>query len=89
MGYQSVCVVFFVMNCVVASQPLYLILCSFICSAILSVLPCSITNLQTELSLVCEERDKLTQELKRTPELIDKTLADLKEQCEHPHNTLP
>ncbi|KAE8287857.1 Coiled-coil alpha-helical rod protein 1 Alpha-helical coiled-coil rod protein [Larimichthys crocea] len=42
----------------------------------------SITNLQTELSLVCEERDKLTQELKRTPELIDKTLADLKEQYE-------
>ncbi|KAI3373565.1 hypothetical protein L3Q82_022153, partial [Scortum barcoo] len=42
----------------------------------------SITNLQTELSLVCEERDKLTQELKRTPELIDKALADLKEQYE-------
>nr|XP_046266739.1 coiled-coil alpha-helical rod protein 1 [Scatophagus argus] len=42
----------------------------------------SITNLQTELSLVREERDKLTQELKRTPELIDKTLADLKEQYE-------
>ncbi|XP_070773896.1 coiled-coil alpha-helical rod protein 1 [Enoplosus armatus] len=42
----------------------------------------SITNLQTELSLVCEERDKLTQELKRTPELIEKALADLKEQHE-------
>ncbi|XP_068455821.1 coiled-coil alpha-helical rod protein 1 [Clinocottus analis] len=42
----------------------------------------SITNLQTELSVVCEERDKLTQELKRTPELIEKTLADLKEQYE-------
>ncbi|XP_042355314.1 coiled-coil alpha-helical rod protein 1 isoform X2 [Plectropomus leopardus] len=42
----------------------------------------SITNLQTELSLVCEERDKLTQELKRTPELIEKALADLKEQYE-------
>lgn len=64
----------------VASPPLR----SFICSAILSLLPCSITNLQTELSLVCEERDKLTQELKRTPELIEKALADLKEQCEHP-----
>ncbi|XP_040006815.1 coiled-coil alpha-helical rod protein 1 isoform X2 [Xiphias gladius] len=42
----------------------------------------SITNLQTELSLVCEERDKLTQELRRTPELIEKALADLKEQYE-------
>ncbi|XP_074529279.1 coiled-coil alpha-helical rod protein 1 [Halichoeres trimaculatus] len=42
----------------------------------------SITNLQTELSLVCEERDKLTQELKRTPALIEKALADLKEQYE-------
>ncbi|XP_030010956.1 coiled-coil alpha-helical rod protein 1 isoform X2 [Sphaeramia orbicularis] len=42
----------------------------------------SIRNLQTELSLVCEERDKLTQELKRTPELIEKALADLKEQYE-------
>ncbi|KAM9846387.1 coiled-coil alpha-helical rod protein 1 [Aulostomus maculatus] len=39
-------------------------------------------SLQTELSLVCEERDKLTQELKRTPELIEKALADLKEQYE-------
>ncbi|KAF1378733.1 hypothetical protein PFLUV_G00193580 [Perca fluviatilis] len=42
----------------------------------------SLTNIQTELSLVCEERDKLTQELKRTPELIGKALADLKEQYE-------
>ncbi|GAA6233023.1 coiled-coil alpha-helical rod protein 1 [Lates japonicus] len=42
----------------------------------------SITNLQTELSLVCEERDKLTQELKRTPELIEKALTDLREQYE-------
>ncbi|XP_029374587.1 coiled-coil alpha-helical rod protein 1 [Echeneis naucrates] len=42
----------------------------------------SITNLQTELSLVCGERDKLAQELKRTPELIEKALADLKEQYE-------
>ncbi|XP_051257324.1 coiled-coil alpha-helical rod protein 1 isoform X1 [Dicentrarchus labrax] len=42
----------------------------------------NITKLQTELSLVCEERDKLTQELKRTPELIEKALADLKEQYE-------
>lgn len=72
----------FVMHCAVASLPLS----SFICSATLSVLPCSITNLQTELSLVCEERDKLTQELKRTPELIEKSLTDLKEQCEHPYN---
>lgn len=32
---------------------------------------------------MCEERDKLTQELKRTPELIEKALADLKEQREH------
>ncbi|XP_033969832.1 coiled-coil alpha-helical rod protein 1 [Trematomus bernacchii] len=42
----------------------------------------STTDLQTELSLVCEERDKLTQELKRTPELIERALADLKEQYE-------
>ncbi|KAF3705921.1 Coiled-coil alpha-helical rod protein 1 Alpha-helical coiled-coil rod protein [Channa argus] len=42
----------------------------------------SFTNLQTELSLVNEERHKLTQELKRTPELIEKALADLKEQYE-------
>ncbi|XP_041656623.1 coiled-coil alpha-helical rod protein 1 isoform X2 [Cheilinus undulatus] len=42
----------------------------------------SITNLQMELSLVRDERDKLTQELKRTPELIMKALADLKEQYE-------
>ncbi|XP_041864972.1 coiled-coil alpha-helical rod protein 1 isoform X2 [Melanotaenia boesemani] len=42
----------------------------------------SITNLKIEHSLVCEERDKLTQELKRTPELIEKALADLKEQYE-------
>lgn len=75
------------MHCAVASVPLCLTLCSFICSAILSVLPCSITNLQTELSLVCEERDRLTQELKRTPELIEKTLSDLREQCEHPYNS--
>ncbi|KAK9536345.1 hypothetical protein VZT92_006133 [Zoarces viviparus] len=42
----------------------------------------SITNLQTELSAVCKERDELTHELKRTPELIQKALADLKEQYE-------
>ncbi|KAM6912036.1 coiled-coil alpha-helical rod protein 1 [Lycodopsis pacificus] len=42
----------------------------------------SITNLQTELSAACVERDELTQELKRTPELIQKALADLKEQYE-------
>ncbi|XP_034745829.1 coiled-coil alpha-helical rod protein 1 isoform X2 [Etheostoma cragini] len=42
----------------------------------------SLTNLQTELSSVCEERDKLSRELKRTPELIEKALADLKEQYE-------
>lgn len=53
------------------------------CMCIWCILPCSITNLRTELTLVCEERDKLTQELKRTPGLIDKTLADLREQCEH------
>ncbi|XP_069581637.1 coiled-coil alpha-helical rod protein 1 isoform X1 [Brachyistius frenatus] len=42
----------------------------------------SFRNLQKDHSLVCEERDKLTQELKRTPELIEKALADLKEQYE-------
>lgn len=73
----------FVMHC---ASP-FLPVCLFICSAILCVSPCSITNLQTELRLVCEERDKLTQELKRTPELIDKSLAHLKEQCEHPYNS--
>lgn len=36
---------------------------------------------------MCEERDKLTQELKRTPELIEKTLADLKEKCEYSYNS--
>uniref|UniRef100_A0A8C6U2Z5 Coiled-coil alpha-helical rod protein 1 n=1 Tax=Neogobius melanostomus TaxID=47308 RepID=A0A8C6U2Z5_9GOBI len=41
-----------------------------------------IRNLQTELQLVSEERDKLTLELKRTPELIEKALSDLKEQYE-------
>uniref|UniRef100_A0A8C5HT12 Coiled-coil alpha-helical rod protein 1 n=1 Tax=Gouania willdenowi TaxID=441366 RepID=A0A8C5HT12_GOUWI len=39
-------------------------------------------SLQTEHKLVCEERDRLTQELKRTPELIEKALTDLKLQCE-------
>ncbi|XP_051793696.1 coiled-coil alpha-helical rod protein 1 isoform X3 [Acanthochromis polyacanthus] len=42
----------------------------------------SIRNLEMEHSLVCEERDRLTQELKRTPELIEKALANLKEQYE-------
>lgn len=40
-----------------------------------------------ELHLVYEERDKLTKELKRTPELIEITLAELREQCEHPYNS--
>ncbi|KAM9385741.1 LOW QUALITY PROTEIN: coiled-coil alpha-helical rod protein 1 [Pholidichthys leucotaenia] len=43
----------------------------------------SLGSLQLELSVVCEERDQLTQELKRTPELIDRALADLKEQYEN------
>ncbi|XP_029925514.1 coiled-coil alpha-helical rod protein 1 isoform X2 [Myripristis murdjan] len=42
----------------------------------------SIRNLQAELNLVCEDRDKLTQELKRTPELIEKAMTDLREQFE-------
>ncbi|KAM4726823.1 coiled-coil alpha-helical rod protein 1 [Anableps anableps] len=42
----------------------------------------SISNFKIEHRLVCEERDKLTQELRRTPELIEKALADLKEQYE-------
>ncbi|XP_055082750.1 coiled-coil alpha-helical rod protein 1 [Periophthalmus magnuspinnatus] len=41
-----------------------------------------IRSLQTELRLVSEERDRLTLELKRTPELIEKALSDLKEQYE-------
>lgn len=40
----------------------------------------SISNLKIEHRLVCEERDKLIQELRRTPQLIEKALADLKEQ---------
>ncbi|XP_019719568.1 coiled-coil alpha-helical rod protein 1 isoform X4 [Hippocampus comes] len=43
----------------------------------------SIRNLQEELTLVCQERSKLTQELKRTPELIDKALNDIKEEHEN------
>ncbi|XP_037124872.1 coiled-coil alpha-helical rod protein 1 isoform X2 [Syngnathus acus] len=43
----------------------------------------SITNLQRELNLVSQERSKLTQELKRTPELIEKALVDMKEEHEH------
>lgn len=42
----------------------------------------SVPNLQAELRSACEERDKLAQELKRTPELIDKSLAQLREQYE-------
>ncbi|XP_028322599.1 coiled-coil alpha-helical rod protein 1 isoform X2 [Gouania willdenowi] len=41
-----------------------------------------LSDLQTEHKLVCEERDRLTQELKRTPELIEKALTDLKLQYE-------
>ncbi|XP_020789245.2 coiled-coil alpha-helical rod protein 1 isoform X2 [Boleophthalmus pectinirostris] len=41
-----------------------------------------IRSLQTELQMVSEERDRLTLELKRTPELIEKALSDLKEQYE-------
>ncbi|XP_021479019.2 coiled-coil alpha-helical rod protein 1 isoform X1 [Oncorhynchus mykiss] len=40
----------------------------------------AVTELQAELSSACEERDKLTQELKRTPELIESALADVREQ---------
>ncbi|TWW74881.1 coiled-coil alpha-helical rod protein 1 [Takifugu flavidus] len=42
----------------------------------------SVPKLQTELHLVYEERDKLTKELKRTPELIEKALTELREQYE-------
>lgn len=37
--------------------------------------------------MVHEERDKLAKELKRTPELIEKTLSQLREQCEYPKNS--
>ncbi|XP_010895394.1 coiled-coil alpha-helical rod protein 1 isoform X2 [Esox lucius] len=40
----------------------------------------SVRELQAELALVCEERDKLMQELKRTPVLIENALADVREQ---------
>ncbi|XP_077361045.1 coiled-coil alpha-helical rod protein 1 [Festucalex cinctus] len=43
----------------------------------------SIRNVQIQLNLVCEERSKLAQELKRTPELIEKALADMKEEYEN------
>ncbi|XP_047234220.1 coiled-coil alpha-helical rod protein 1 isoform X2 [Girardinichthys multiradiatus] len=42
----------------------------------------SIRNLRIEHSLLCEERDKLVQELRRTPELVKKALSDLKDQYE-------
>lgn len=47
----------------------------------------SVTKLQMELRLLHEERDKLAKELKRTPELIEITLAQLREQCEYPKNS--
>ncbi|XP_041750991.2 coiled-coil alpha-helical rod protein 1-like [Coregonus clupeaformis] len=40
----------------------------------------SVRELQAELASACEERDKVTQELKRTPELIESALADVREQ---------
>ncbi|XP_041741732.1 coiled-coil alpha-helical rod protein 1 isoform X2 [Coregonus clupeaformis] len=40
----------------------------------------AVTELQAELASACEERDKLRQELKRTPELIESALADVREQ---------
>ncbi|XP_061818188.1 coiled-coil alpha-helical rod protein 1 isoform X1 [Nerophis lumbriciformis] len=43
----------------------------------------SIRHLQTELSLVSKENSKLRHELKRTPKLIEKALADMKEQYEN------
>ncbi|XP_061753702.1 coiled-coil alpha-helical rod protein 1 isoform X2 [Nerophis ophidion] len=43
----------------------------------------SIRHLQTELRFVCNENSKLRHELKRTPELIEKALADMKEQYEN------
>lgn len=45
-----------------------------------SIHSAAVTELQAELSSACEERDKLTQELKRTPELIESALADVREQ---------
>ncbi|KAM3869308.1 coiled-coil alpha-helical rod protein 1 [Diretmus argenteus] len=42
----------------------------------------SISILQAELKLVCEERDELAQELKRSPQLIENAVADLREQFE-------
>ncbi|XP_013993136.2 coiled-coil alpha-helical rod protein 1 [Salmo salar] len=40
----------------------------------------AVTELQAELASACEESDKLRQELKRTPELIESALADVREQ---------
>ncbi|XP_046906470.1 coiled-coil alpha-helical rod protein 1 isoform X2 [Hypomesus transpacificus] len=39
-------------------------------------------DLRAELALVCEERDELAQELKRTPDLVQNALADLRERLE-------
>lgn len=66
------------------------LLCYLVCIAPphTLLLPPSIRNLQAELNLVCEDRDKLAQELKRTPELIEKAMTDLREQCERPHDYL-
>ncbi|XP_051530612.1 coiled-coil alpha-helical rod protein 1 isoform X2 [Myxocyprinus asiaticus] len=41
-----------------------------------------VKSLQTEVALLSAERDKLTQELKRTPELIQASLSELQKQRE-------
>ena len=43
-----------------------------------------IERLQAEVALLSSERDTLTQELKRTPDLIQSALSDLQQQCEYP-----
>ncbi|XP_077447571.1 coiled-coil alpha-helical rod protein 1 isoform X2 [Stigmatopora argus] len=44
----------------------------------------SIRSLQLELSAVTTEKSQLARELRKTPQLIDKALADMKEECEVP-----
>ncbi|XP_018592566.2 coiled-coil alpha-helical rod protein 1 isoform X1 [Scleropages formosus] len=42
----------------------------------------SFSDLQEELAVTCTERDRLAQELKRTPSLIEEALAEAREQFE-------
>jgi len=49
-------------------------------SVIFSLCCSFIKNLQAEVELLSADRDKLTQELKRTPDLIQASLSELQQQ---------